>query len=397
MMLLIDREHPFQTPPELGRLREHEPISRLRYPDGHHGWLVTSYTLARAVLTDARFSMMPPRSLVNAPGKQARLLGELNQDPAYHAHLLRMDPPEHTRIRRLFAKMFTAREIGEHRERIEGVVAERLDAMEAGGPPTDLVETLAEPVALMTHCALYGIPHEVAPLLRRRAAIIVDGDVSAEDYLSNYRQYRAYLTELVREKRTHPADDLTSFLAGIDGLTEDEIVGELVLLFDGGFETTASMLSLGTLALLCHRKQWQLLVADPSLVKTAVEELLRFLTVFQYGAFSRTATEDVELGGSVIKAGDAVAVSLLAANHDPERFQEPDALNITRAATGQLAFGQGVHMCLGQHQARLEMQIVFGELARRFPALRLAVPIAEIPFTGPRRLIYSVDRLPVAW
>lgn len=397
VVLRVDRRTPFEPPPDLALLRRNQPICPLRFPDGHLGWLITSYSLARAVLTDTRFSMRPPRSLIHDPQKSVRLLSVLSDDPINRAHLLRLDPPEHTRVRRMLAKKYTAREVAAHRDRVEAVVSATLDAMQTAGSPVDLVKGFSQPVALMTHCALYGIDADDAPLLQRRAAIIVDGDASADEWLSNYREYCAYLKNLVREKRAHPSGDLTSFLAGLEDLTEDEIVGELVLLFDGGHETTASMLTLGTLALLSHPQQWGALVAEPALAKSTVEELLRFLTVFQYGAFSRTATEDVELDGTVIKAGEAVSVSLLGANLDPERFPDPNEFDIARSAAGHLAFGHGVHMCLGQHQARMEMQIAFTELAKRFPTLRLAEPLEQVQFTNARRLIYSVDRLSVDW
>lgn len=393
--LRMDRTRAFQPPPDL--LDRDKPISRLQFPDGHVGWLVTSYALARRVLTDPRFSMRPPRSLINDSDKSIALKRALRDDPVHPAHLLRLDPPDHTRVRRMLAKKYTAREMGRHFDRIEAVVRSRLDVIEAAGPPVDLVELFSQPVALMSHCALFGIDVDDAELLQRRAAIIVDGNSTADEYITNYHEYCAYLRRLVREKRKHPGDDMTSFMAGLEELTEDEIVGELVLLFDGGHETTASMLTLGVLVLLSRPDHWQSLATEPSRAKDTVEELLRFLTIFQYGAFSRTATEDVELDGVVIRAGEAVSVSLLAANRDPERFPNPDAFDVERPATGHLAFGHGVHMCLGQHQARMELQIALTELAARFPKMRLVDPVEKTQFTEATRLIYSVDHLPVAW
>jgi cytochrome P450 len=201
----------------------------------------------------------------------------------------------------------------------------------------------------------------------------------------------------VELKRTDPADDLITELVAGGEFSDDELVGMGMFLIGAGHHTTANQFALGLFALLTDRAQWTTLLEDRSLVDGAVEELLRYLTILQLGTSTRTATEDVQVGGGVIRKGDHVAVSLLAANRDPRAFAEPNCLDLRRGARGHLAFGHGIHMCLGQHLARMELQVGFAALLDRFPGLRLAAPLASISMHPPDADVYGPNQLPVRW
>ncbi len=385
------RARPFEPPEGLTELRAERPLSPLRYPDGHVGWLVTSYALARKVFADPRFSMFPLRRAVGP------VLEESRRYRGIPGALLHMDPPQHTRVRRLKAGYFTVHRVGEHRDVVERVVADCIDAMEEAGPPVDLVEMFARPVTELLLCELLGIPASERHVFHRLTEVDTDENASQEVRDANREEFLAYSRAMVQRKRAEPGDDILSDLVRRDDLTDDELAGTaMVTLFEAGHETTATMLSLGVFALLTNRSRWEALRANPSLIGTAVEELLRYLSIFP-DAFTRTAVEDVELDGTVISAGQSVTVSLAAANRDPEKFPNPDELDLTRDSQGHVTFGQGRHMCLGQHLARLELRIGLSELIRRFPTLRLAVPTAEVPFHGDERIIYGIRGLPVTW
>jgi cytochrome P450 len=396
--LPMARDRLFDPPGELGRLREREPLSRLRYRDGEVGWLVTSHALARAVLTDARFSLRSMRPFpVEDPVRHAAVQEVLDRERVNVGNLLAMDPPEHTRLRRVLAGQFSIDRVSALRGVVESNVRERLAAMEASGPPADLVRAFASPVALASHCALLGVPRSDGERLERVATVTSDPSSSADETIAAIAEFRAYLEEVVARKRADPADDLMSYIVARGDLTGDEILSVLFLLFTAGVDTAATMLATGPFALLCHGDQLRSLVADPDSIDVAVEELMRYLTIFQVGALTRTALEDVELDGVTIHAGESVTVSLAAANRDPAKFADPDVLDVKRAVRGHLGFGHGVHVCLGQHLARLEMQVGFGELIWRFPTLRLAVPLDEVPLSGEEHLIFGVQELPVTW
>jgi cytochrome P450 len=422
----------FDPPVEVTRIRARAPLCRLSYPDGHVGWLVTGYELARKVLSDDRFSMHPMRSPVEDPEQQKtmlvqrmrsdrrfaevfdryagngqaphealadpELLHAVRSDPPSCLTLIELDPEAHNRLRRMLAGYFTVRRVDAHREMVGRIIAQRLDVMERSGPPVDLVEVFTLPIPSLVICELLGAPSAQRDRFHLPVMIMKDPQATLEEKVAASRAFREFACEQIRHKRTHPADDLLSELAREGKLTDDQLASVAVQLFDAGHETTADMLSLAVLALLHDRAHWEALCADPMLVGTAVEELLRFVTLVQVGAFTRTAVQDLELGGETIRAGEGVTVSLAAANRDPDRFADPDRLNVARRdATGHLAFGHGIHQCLGQHLARLEMRIALSALARRFPALRLAVPLDEVPLYHGDRFTYGLHSLPVTW
>lgn len=397
--LSMRRQRTFDPPPELERLlRSGRSLHRLRFRGGEVGWLVTGHREARAVLNDPRFSLRQWRPLLTEdPDKHAAIVQMMDRTGLRAGEMLAMDPPEHTRLRRVLARRFSINSVSELGAKIDEIVVRCLDRMEESGTPADLAEMLAAPVPRLTHCALLGVPEEDIPMLELIGETNANESLSAEDVSVATERFRDYLEEVVARKRAEPGDNLMTHLIENGELDGDEILGLLVLLYIAGVDTTEAMISTGTFALLCHTEQLEALRADVSQVDTAVEEIMRYLTVFNVGTLTRTALEDVELDGVVIRAGDAVSVSLLGANRDGERFEHPDELDFGRGGRGQVGFGHGVHVCLGQHLARLEMRIVFARLLERFPNLRLAVPTEEIPLSGELAVTFSVQRLPVAW
>jgi cytochrome P450 len=393
------RIHLFDPAPELALLREERPICRLRYPDGHLGWLITSYDLARELLVDPRFSLHPFRTAIQDPFKFEDFRGEDKDllDRTKAGNLLFLDAPEHTRVRRVLVPFFTVRRIEALRPRVERIVSARLDAMEQSGPPADFVETFALPVPSMAICDWLGVPHSDEVQFQRPTDTLQDPSASAGAKIATRREFLDYATGVIAHKRGEPADDLLSELIATGDLTDDELAGIAMMVFAAGHKTTATMLALSAFVLLSSRGCWEELRTDPSLMQPAVEELLRYLTISQVGATPRTALEDVELGGTTIQAGETVTVSLAAANRDPDKFADPDRFHLSRDASGHLAFAHGRHMCLGQHLARLEVEVGLTGLLQRFPTLDLAVPCQEIPVHGGDQFLYGVHKLPVIW
>ncbi|WP_214414541.1 cytochrome P450 [Sphaerisporangium fuscum] len=383
------RPNPFDPPEDLAELRENSPVSRLAYPDGHIGWLVTSHALVRAVLADPRFSARA--DLNHSPVLQSGLAAQLR--PAPPGIFTRMDPPDHTRYRHLLTGQFTVRRMRALTSRIEEITAEHLDAMERQGPPVDLVEAFAMPIPALVICELLGVPAGDRESFQRQSAAMMRLDVSPEEMVAAYTAMHEFMRGLVAAKRARPGDDMLSGLTSAD-LTDEELTNIGFVLLGAGFETTGNMLALGTFALLTHPGALAVLREDPGRADQAVEELLRYLSVIP--ASNRTALEDVELDGHVIRAGETVTVSIPAANRDPRHFADPDTLDLLRPTGGHVAFGHGIHQCLGQQLARVEMRVGYPALFGRFPTLRLAVAPEDVPLRTDM-LIYGVHRLPVTW
>ncbi|WP_228981149.1 cytochrome P450 [Streptomyces sp. DH12] len=379
---------PFSPPEALGRIRDERPLARMRYPDGHEGWIATGHAAVRAVLGDPRFSAR--YELMHYPLPDGPT-GDL--PPATPGDMTGMDAPEHTRYRRLLMGKFTVRRMALLTTRVEEITAEHLDAMERGGRTADLVQAYAQPVPAHVICELLGVPFADRDVFHRHTVTLMSMDATSEQRAAAGTDLHEYMRTLVEAKRAAPTDDLLSDLTAGD-LGEEELIGIGGLLLAAGLDTTANMIAHGTFALLRHPEQLAALRADPGLADQAVEELMRFLTVAH--TTLRVALEDVELGGEVIRAGETVTLSLEAANRDPERFPDPDALDLRRRAIGHLGFGHGVHQCLGQQLARVEMRVALPALVHRFPDLRLAVDPAEVPLRTDMN-IYGVHRLPVAW
>ncbi len=380
---------PFDPPRELIEAREHGPISPYTFPGGKPGWLVTGYDLIRSILADPRFSSR--KELMLHPTID---FGDMEIPPAPPGEFLLTDEPQHSRYRKPLAGKFTARRMRLLTERVEQITAEHLDAMAVAGPPTDLVTAFAKPIPAIMICELLGVPYADRGSFQENIDKFMNGETSDEDLVAAYTATQQYLAELVVAKRANPTDDVLSELTGHD-FTDEELRGMSLILLAAGLDTTANMLALGTFALLQNPAQLAALRADPTLADRAVEELLRYLSVAK--TFWRTALEDVELGGRTIRAGDRMILSLNTANRDPERFTDPHALDLHREPSGHLAFGHGIHLCLGQQLARVEMRVAFPALVGRFPTLRLAVPADEVALRPETADIYGVKSLPVTW
>jgi cytochrome P450 len=374
---------PFDPPAELIDARRHGPISRYHHPAAP-GWLITGYDLVRSVLADPRFSSR--KELLN--------VGDFEVPAAPPGEFLLMDEPRHGRYRKPLAGRFTVRRMRLLTQRVERITADCLDAMENAGPPVDLVTAFAKPIPAVIICELLGVPYRDRGSFQEQIDAFLGGETSEEELTAAYTATQHYLADLVAAKRANPTDDVLSELTASD-LTDEELRGIGLILLAAGLDTTANMLALGTFALLRNPEQLAALRADPALAEGAVEEMLRYLSVAK--TFMRTALEDVELGGQTIKAGTTVVLSYNTANRDPERFTAPHVLDLRRPYGGHLAFGHGIHQCLGQQLARVEMRVAFPALVDRFPTLRLAVPAEEVGLRPETADIYGVKSLPVAW
>ncbi|MFE7586623.1 cytochrome P450 [Streptomyces gardneri] len=380
---------PFDPPAGLAELREERPLARMTYPDGHVGWLATGYSTVRAIMGDSRFSSRYELMHYPLPGGPEGPL-----PPAPVGDMTGMDAPEHTRFRRILTGKFTVRRMRELSDRVAEITAAHLDAMERGGPGVDLVEAFARPLPALMICELLGVPYADRERFQGHAHTIMSMDVTPEERYGAFVGLQEYMAELVAAKRAEPADDLLGDLARDSDLTDEELVGIGGFLLAAGLDTTANMIAHGTFALLSEPAQADALRADPDLAPQAVEELMRYLTVAHTSV--KSALVDVELDGHVVRAGESVTLSLEAADRDPLRFPDPDVLDLHRKATGHLGFGHGIHQCLGQQLARVEMTVALPALLRRFPSLRLDVPADEVPLRTDMS-IYGVHRLPVTW
>jgi cytochrome P450 len=368
------------------------PVRRIRYhPDGVEGWLVTGYEASRRALADTRWSnaVDPVRSPIDLPGFHDA------GRPVTPGFFNFFDPPEHTRFRRKLTGSFTLRRMRALEAHLADLVDARIAALKAAGAPADLVTDFALPIPALVIGEMLGVPDTDRDMFHTSSSEVADMTLPFERRGEAMMELFGYIAGLIPAKRERPGPDLLSDLAADPGLGDDEIAGMAALVLIAGHETTANMLALGTFALLEHPEQMALLRADPGLVTGAVEELLRFLTILHIGRL-RVAAEDFEFEGHRISAGDHVTISLQAANRDPSRFPDPDRFDVTRDAQGHLAFGYGVHQCIGHQLARIEMRIGFQKLLAAFPDLALAVPSGEIPLRSDM-VTYGVHTLPVTW
>ncbi|NDZ78128.1 cytochrome P450 [Streptomyces sp. SID10853] len=385
---------PFDPPPEMSGLLTSEPVSRVTLWNGATAWYVTRHADQVALLRDERISAdnRRPSYPSFSPGSEATR--------AHNRTFITMDEPEHNEQRKRFTGDFTIKRTQALQDRIQRIIDDLLDGMEQAGPPADLVTSFALPLPSLVICELLGVPYEDHGFFQRASAVIIDTRSSAQDALDASQELVDYLGDLVEKKAKDPGDDLLSRLAAdylVTGIsTRDECAKQARLLLVAGHETTANMIALGTCALLQNPEQLAAVRdGSPQRVAGAVEELLRYLTITHLGR-RRVATADIEVGGQLIKAGDAVICATDVANRDPEVFDEPDRLDIDRQARRHLAFGSGPHQCLGQNLARVELQLAYPALLRRLPGLRLDRPLDEIPFRTDMA-VYGVHELPVAW
>ncbi|MDC3961731.1 cytochrome P450 [Polyangium jinanense] len=385
---------PFDPPRQITRLREARPVSPMVFPDGHEGFLVTGYDAVRKVMADTRFSSRQDLGILHVPYEVPGMPAITEPPPQVPGLFIAMDPPDHTRLRSRLTGAFTVKRMKRLEEQITDIAERQLDDLSRLPPPVDLVKAFALPVPSLVICELLGVPYADRGNFQVNSAKFLEKDIPLDEKMAAYGAMTTYLSELVTRKRAAPGEDILSDLARHDDLTVEELTGMAFLLLLAGHETTANMLALGTFALLEHPEQLAELRENPDLLPDAVEELMRYLSVVDI--LYRYATEDIELGGETIRKGSTVVVSLLAANRDPQRFDNPDTLDIHREARGHLSFGHGFHHCLGNQLARLEMRAGFEALLRRFPTLELAVPAGEVKLKTNMQ-IYGVHELPVTW
>lgn len=377
------------------RWREHGPVRQVRFPDGLIRWVILDYAAGRAALNDPRLAK--DAIITNRLISRKRGVPEGQpQDLALLTNMLNTDPPDHTRLRKLVTRAFTPRRVAALAPRIEEIAKDLLDAMD-GRAEADLLHDFAEPLPITVICELLGVPLKDRADFQHwtKALVAVAGVEDEREHAT--RSMAAYLTGLVREKTAAPAADLLSALAvpaeDGDTLTEAELVGMAFLLLVAGHDTTVNLIANGTLALLRNPAQFQALRADPELIPAAVEEFLRFDGPVNMSTIRHTS-EPVTIAGVDIPQGEFVFIALVAANRDPDRYLSPDDLELERDTTGHLAFGHGIHFCVGAPLARLEARIAFSALLSRFPKLRLSAAAEQLAW-HPSTLIHALRQLPV--
>ena len=392
------RPYPFDQPDRLNldplyaQLRRQEPVARVRLPFGEEAWLATRYQDVKVVLGDPRFS----RAL-----SVGRDEPRTSPQPA-EGGIMSMDPPDHSRLRRLVAKAFTARRVEQLRPVTAAIADELVDAMLAAGPPADLVENFSTPLPVRVICRLLGVPTEDQHLFRTWSESIVSTTSLPPERIVEYlNSLRAYMAGLIAQRRETPTDDLIGAMVRArdednDRLTEQEMVDLAAGLLAAGHETTVTQISNFVYVLLTHPEQLAVLRARPELVPGAVEELMRYVPLGVSAGFARYATEDLELGGVLIRAGEPVIAAMASANRDATVFDDPDRLDITRGAGPHLGFGHGVHHCIGAQLARMELQVALGTLLARLPELDLAADEKELEWKS-GLLVRGLRALPVTW
>ena len=382
---------PTDPAPEVFAQLKSCPVAQGELPDGSTAWLVGGYEQVRQVFTDPHFS----RALAVAPGRS--LLGiELSAAES----IIAMDPPEHTRLRKLVASAFTVRRVEALRPRVAAIVDELLGALTARPQPADLMTSFSLPLPVQVICELLGVP--AADMEKFRAwsgTILSDWEQDSGEILTALAELYEYFAGLITIKRTRPGDDLLSALIEVrdsgDRLSEEELTNLGCTILVAGYETTAHQISLSLLALLDHPAELARLRADPGLVPAAVEELVRYVRIGVL-PLARVTTGEVKLGSATIPAGEVVLPMIGAANRDPSVFSEPDRFDISRAPVSHLGFGSGAHHCLGAQLARVELQEALRGLVTRLPRLALAVPPADLRFK-PGMAIHNLRALPITW
>lgn len=380
---------PLAPPAEFASWRESDGLQRAVW-QGKPVWMISRYQDIKAALVDPRLSANTMAYDVEIPNAQS-----------VPQIFPRLDDPEHNRLRRMMAKDFTFRRAEKMRPQIQEMVDKFLDDMVAAGPPADLVRAFALPVPSLVICLLLGVPYEDHDFFQRSSSTALDSRATEEEKAESSLALFAYMTELVARREREPGDDMMSRLIR-DHVTTGELTRETaamngVIMLAAGHETTANMISLGTLTLLQHPDEFARLrnTDDPAVIANIVDELMRYLTIV-HSLIDRVATEDVTIGGQLIQAGETVLMNLPAGNHDPDFIERPDVFDVDRGARGHLGFGFGAHQCIGANLARTEMHVAFAALARRLPGLALAVPAEELVFQNNKE-VYGITELPVTW
>ncbi len=393
----FDRDNPF---PLFAEVRGRGAVHAVTLADGHEAWLVVRHDEARAALNDPRLS----KDMHAALALSSAVVAEGLPGPALARHMLNVDPPDHTRLRRLVAVAFSVRRIEALRPRIQAIVDDLLDAIAARGPDSrvDLVASFAFPLPFTVICELLGVPEPDRASLGRELTALLSPVATPDEHERAKAAADAVVTmlgALVAAKRHSPGDDLVSALLdardGDERLTDQELLSTIFQLIVAGHDTTTSLIGNSVVALVRHPEQLAALRSDPGKLPTAVEELLRYDAPVPHSTF-RYAIEPVELGGTVIPAGAQVIISLAAADRDEQRYAEPERLDLDRPSVRHLAFGHGIHFCLGAPLARIEGQLALGSLLQRFPQLRLAVAPEDLHWGhGDGLVLRGLTELPV--
>ena len=379
---------PLAPPVEFESWRD-EPGLRRAVWNGELVWSISRYQDIRAALVDPRLS-----------AETLPQLATPSEDDSAPKVFARIDDPEHHRLRRMMTSQFTFRRCEAMRPQIQDLVDHYLDGMIAAGPPADIVRDFGLPVPSMVIALLLGVPPEDLELFQHNTSAGLDINSTEEQRIQGFGEMYVYIQQLVARKEGQPGDDLISRLlteyVATGQLTRDTVAVNAVIMMQAGHETTANMISLGTVALLENPETFALLgqTDDAAVIAHAVEELMRYLSIV-HAQVDRIALEDLTIGGQLIRAGERVLMNLPAGNWDTEFAADPDKLDIERNARGHLAFGYGTHQCIGANLARVEMQVAFSTLARRLPGLRLAVPANELRYKDAD--IYGMKELPVTW
>jgi cytochrome P450 len=386
------RTCPYRLPAGYDRLRQGGPLHRVTLYDGRSAWLVTRYDVARRLLADPRMSS--DRARANFPFISPRFDAIRRQRVAF----IGLDPPAHGRQRRMLISEFTVKRIRSMREDIERIVHGFVDELLAAGPPADLVRRFALPVPSTVISRLLGVPYDDHEFFQDASRRLLQSE-TAEESLAARQDLAGYLDRLITAREREPGPGLigrlvTERLASGE-LDREDLVAMSILLLVAGHETTSSMISMSVITLLEHPDQLAALRADPGVMPSAVEELLRYLSIADLAGV-RVATADIDVDGQTVRAGDGVIVANSISNRDGAAFEDPDTFTVHRSARHHLAFGYGVHQCLGQNLARVELEVALTVLFDRVPALRLAAPVAELTLRPPST-IQGVNELPVTW
>ncbi|RYF60800.1 MAG: cytochrome P450 [Comamonadaceae bacterium] len=389
----MQRSCPFDPPPDYHRLRAEAPFARVRLWDGTSPYLVTKFDDIKSILSHPQFSCEP-----NRPGFPHVFEGRMAADVADRS-FLRIDNPEHDRLRRMVTKEFTVKRVNALRPLIQQSVERLIDQYTALPQGSDFVEHFSAPLPTEIITLLLGIPYEDHEFLHESTRIQFGTKSTPEEVRKSLKELFEYFDKLVTQKAEKPQDDVVSRLVEEQlkpGHVDRETLINIVrLLLSAGHQTTQNMTAMGVLTLLQHPDQLALIKSDPDMIPHAVEELLRYTSPLHIGA-RRVALEDIDVNGHLVKKGEGVICSIPAANRDEALFPEPDKFDVTRNASRHVAFGYGIHQCVGQVLARAELQIVYGTLFNRLPKLRLAVPFEELRFRH-EMFVYGVHELPLAW
>ncbi|MGH6979129.1 MAG: cytochrome P450, partial [Brevundimonas sp.] len=391
----ITRTCPLEPPPIYSELRLEGPLAKVELWNGAHAWLVTRFEDVRSVLLDKRFSESPDAEgyPMLSPARAS-----LVSSDAFMTHMV---GDEHKAMRRALSRELSVKRVEEQRPIARQIVHDLIDEMIAKGQPADLVADLALQLPMRVIAGMLGVPYEDHAFFEENSQARVALDVEPHVPIEATKALADYFSVRLAEKEANPTDEddmLMRFArdhVNTGGITHRQAVNLSYTVVQAGHETTANMIALGVLLLLNNPDQLKAIADDPSLVKGAVEEMLRYLTILQLG-MARTALEDVEVGGQMIRKGEGLFAMLISANFDPAAFGCPEKFDITRPERNHVAFSYGVHQCAGQQLARMEMQELFSILFQRLPDLKVAIPFEDISFKH-KNIVFGIDKLPVVW